>query len=116
MKLKLDENLPAELMTDVRSLGHEIDSVSDEGLEGAPDNVVLAKARDEGRVLLTLDKGIGDIRAYKPTDYAGIVLFRTPGSGRGATLAFVRQHLARVLGFDLHGHLLVITERSIRTR
>ena len=50
--------------------------------------------RRERRVLLTLDKGIADVRADPPQAHAGIVLFRPPATGRGTTLLFVRRHLA----------------------
>jgi len=116
MKLKLDENIPAELLDDLREAGHEVDSVREEGLAGAPDPVVLEQARAEGRVLLTLDKGIGDLRAYPPGRFAGIVLLRPPSSGRGATLTFARKHVPSLLAQSLSGRLVVVTERGLRWR
>lgn len=41
MRFKLDENLPAELVADLRSAGHEGTTVPGEGLTGAPDSVLL---------------------------------------------------------------------------
>jgi len=93
MKFKVDEHLPAEVVADLRGLGHEADTVADQGMTGAADPALLAAAKSEGRVLLTMDKGMGDIRAYPPDQYAGIVIFRPRSMGRGAVLAFVRQHL-----------------------
>ncbi len=58
MKFKLDENLPAELVMDLRELGHDADAVMNEKLRGASDAAVLQAATVAGRVLLTLDKGI----------------------------------------------------------
>jgi predicted nuclease of predicted toxin-antitoxin system len=116
MKFKVDENLPAELLDDLRGAAHEAEIVSEEGLTGAPDAVILESVRREGYTLLTMDKGIADVRAYPPDRYAGIVLFRPSTSGRGAVRAFVRRHLPTILHTDLAGHLMVITERSIRVR
>jgi predicted nuclease of predicted toxin-antitoxin system len=116
MKFKVDENLPAELLDDLRVAGHEAETVSDEGLTGAPDAVILENVRREGYTLLTMNKGIADVRAYSPDRYAGIVLFRPSTSGRGAVRAFVRRHLPTILQIDLAGHLMVITDRSIRVR
>ncbi|MFL5328357.1 MAG: DUF5615 family PIN-like protein [Gemmataceae bacterium] len=93
MKFKVDENLPSEIAEDLRSAGHQADTVFDEGLAGAPDPVVLANVQSEGRVILTLDKGVADVRAYPPQQYAGIVLFRPRSTGRATTLEFVRQYL-----------------------
>jgi hypothetical protein len=116
MKFKVDENLPSELVSDLHAAGHEAETVHDEGLAGSSDSVVLEKVQSERRVLLTLDKGIADIRVYPPEHYAGIILFRPPTSGRGAVLVFVRRHLPSLLQADLAGHLLVITDRSTRIR
>jgi hypothetical protein len=116
VRFKLDENLPVELLDDLRAAGHEADGLQDEGLIGAPDNMVLDLVRRENRVLLTLDKGIADVRAYPPKAHTGIVLFRPPAAGRGTTILFVRRHLASLFERELTGRLLVITDRGIRLR
>jgi predicted nuclease of predicted toxin-antitoxin system len=41
VKIKLDENLPVELVTDLRRLGHDADTVAGEGLHGAADPAVV---------------------------------------------------------------------------
>lgn len=45
MRLKLDENLPAELAEDLRAVGHDVDTVSSEGRGGSADHVVATAAR-----------------------------------------------------------------------
>ncbi len=116
MKLKLDENIPVELLDDLREGGHDGDSVRDEGLTGAPDPIILDRARAEARVLITLDKGLGDLRAYPPSQYSGIVLLRPPSSGREATLSFARERLPSLLAQDFEGRLVVVTDRGRRWR
>ncbi len=74
MKLKLDENLPASAAESLRTLGHDVDTVADEGLAGGEDRLVLTAATGEARLLLTLDRGLGDIRAYPPGTHAGVVV------------------------------------------
>jgi predicted nuclease of predicted toxin-antitoxin system len=83
MKFKLDENLPLEIAVAFQDPGHEIDTVQSEGLVGAPDVEILDHARTEDRILLTMDKGIADVRLFPPSSYPGIVLFRPATSGRG---------------------------------
>jgi Domain of unknown function (DUF5615) len=116
VRFKLDENLPVELLDDLRAAGHEADGLRDEGLTGAADDVVLDLVRRERRVLLTLDKGIANVRAYPPKSHAGIVLFRPPAAGRGTTLLFVQRHPASLFERELSGRLLVITEHGMRLR
>ncbi|MHC4253189.1 MAG: DUF5615 family PIN-like protein [Planctomycetota bacterium] len=76
MRFKIDENLPVEIIADLRAAGHDAESVMDEGLSGSPDPRVLERAKREARVFFTMDKGVGDIRRYPPGEYPGIVLFR----------------------------------------
>ena len=66
MRFKLDENLAIELLDDLGAAGHEADGLRNEGLIGAQDDAVLDLALRENRVLLTLDKGIADIRPTHP--------------------------------------------------
>jgi hypothetical protein len=36
VKIKLDENVPFELVAELRGGGHDVDTVADEGLTGRP--------------------------------------------------------------------------------
>ncbi len=116
MKFKLDENLPRELLADLRAAGHDADALPEEGLRGAPDPPIMERVERERLVLLTMDKGIADVRAYAPTRYAGLILLRPRTSGRQAVLNFVRRHLPALLQADVAGHLLVVSERGIRIK
>lgn len=116
MKFKLDENLPLEIADVFRDSGHEIDTVQSEGLVGAPDTEILDHARLEHRILLTMDKGIADIRLFPPAAYLGIVLFPPATSGCGEVLRFVQQALPDLLSTDLGGHLVIVSPKSIRVR
>jgi hypothetical protein len=116
VKFKLDENLPVELVTDLRGLGHDADTVAEEGLRGAADPAVLDAAFAADRILFTLDKGIANVQRYPVHRHAGVVLFRPDTSGRGAVIAFVRERLHRVLEIDLAGRLTVVGPIRIRFR
>ena len=116
MKFKIDENLPIEIIDEIRSLGHEADSIIDEGLKGFADTEILAAAKTSRRILLTMDKGIASVRVHPPEQFEGIVLFRPKRAGRGRTLEFVRRHLPPLLGIKLSGRLVIISEAGIRIR
>jgi predicted nuclease of predicted toxin-antitoxin system len=117
MRVKLDENLPAELADDLRHLGHVVDTVADEGLEGQPDPRVADAARRARRCLFSLDKGLGDIRRYPPKAYHGIVLFRFRRVGRIAVRRGVLELLPEIgRRQPLKGSLLVASDSGIRVR
>jgi predicted nuclease of predicted toxin-antitoxin system len=66
VKFKLGENLPAASATVLAGADRDADTVGVEGLAGAPDQDVVAAASADGRILISLDAGMADIRAYPP--------------------------------------------------
>jgi predicted nuclease of predicted toxin-antitoxin system len=76
VKVKLDENMPADLASKLRQDGHDVTDVVEEGLGGEDDPPVLKAATNEGRILMTFDLDFADIRHYPPGSHAGIVVFR----------------------------------------
>ncbi|MEX5217147.1 MAG: DUF5615 family PIN-like protein [Nitrospira sp.] len=71
MKLKLDENLPAQLHSILHKLAHDVDTVPHEGLAGRDDVTVWTAAQDAGRFLITQDLDFADIRRYAPGSHQG---------------------------------------------
>jgi hypothetical protein len=55
VKFKTDENLPIEAAATLREAGFDAETIWDEKLSGADDQVVASTSRNEGRNLLTLD-------------------------------------------------------------
>jgi hypothetical protein len=76
VKLKLDKNLLVSSAAILTSADHDVDTVTEEGLVGTPDRDVVAAATATGRILISLDRGLDDIRAYPPCSHAGIVVLR----------------------------------------
>ncbi len=76
MKIKLDENLPPLAGRFLAEAGHDVDSTHDEDLNGESDDHVFVRATADDRLLVTLDRGFGDVRAYTPGTHAGIVVLR----------------------------------------
>ena len=114
MKFKIDENLPSELVADLRELGHDADTVFDESLGGAKYPVLMEAASAGKRILLTLDKGIANLQQYPTEQHSGVVLFLPVRSGRRVVLAFTRGRLQSLLESDLQGRLTVVGPTRIR--
>jgi len=113
VKFKVDENLPAAFAAELRGAGHEADTVRDEGLEGATDDVVLATCDREVRVLVTEDLDFANVVAYPPERHQGIVVLRTRQQGLGALPAFRRLVLPN-LGASLAGRLWIVEDDRVR--
>ncbi|WP_436611369.1 DUF5615 family PIN-like protein [Sorangium sp. So ce1024] len=66
MRIKLDENLPSSLVEALAQLGHDVDSVPQERLQGSSDPDIWAAAQAEGRFLVTQDLDFSDVRQFAP--------------------------------------------------
>lgn len=116
MRLKLDENLPTGLATELTDRDHDADTVIDEGLAGQPDPVIVAAATDAQRMLLTLDRGIGDLRRYPPGSHAGVVVLR-PASQDPASVSNLVDRLLDTHDLDdLAGCVVIVEPRRVRIR
>ena len=76
MKIKLDENLPLQIVAELTMLGHDVHTVYEEELMGENDTRIWAAAQNEGRFLITQDLDFADIRSFTPGTHHGILLVR----------------------------------------
>ena len=116
MKFKLDQNLPAEYAPLLREVGFEVDSVEDEGLGSADDRAVSERAQVEGRVLLTLDLGFADIRAYPPHESMGLIVIRSTAQDKFALLSLLRRLIPMLRERSPKGQLWIVEIDRIRYR
>lgn len=116
MRLKLDENQPRALLAVLREAGHEVDTVADEGLAGAPDAHVAARCQTERRTLLTFDLDFADLRQYPPENYAGLLVLRLRSQSVTHVLEVIRRVLPLLASEPVEGHLWLIDEEQVRIR
>lgn len=116
MRLKLDENLPTGLAAGLATRDHDADTVIDEGPAGQPDPVIVATAADARRMLLTLDRGIGDLRRYPPGSHAGVVVLRPASQDPASVLDLVDRLLETHDLDDLTGCVVIVEPRRVRIR
>lgn len=114
MRFKVDENLPDACVDWLADLGHEADTVADEDLVAAPDEVLIAACRREGRLILTLDRGMGDIRRFPPGTHTGIFVLRPTSQEPTAVKALLTRALVGLDLPDLLSCNVVVEEDRIR--
>ncbi len=115
MRLKLDENLGTRALGLFRDAGHDVATVHEQNLGGAPDTSLIEACRDEGRALVTLDLDFSNVLRFPPARYAGIAVLRVPNP---IVLDVLHQH-ARVLlraleQRELAGRLWIVELGRIR--
>ena len=95
MRLKLDENLSHSVAELCRAAGHDVMTVRDQALEGAPDEQVFVVSAQESRVLITLDRDLGQVLRFPPASSAGIIVIDVgPRASHRALLDRVRELLS----------------------
>jgi len=116
MRFKTDENLHPEVVSLLRSHGHDLCTVWDQGHQGKPDREVAEAIRREERVLVTLDSDFADIRTYPPNEYHGLIVCRLAVQSRANVVA-VFERVVRWLDIhSLQGRLWLVEEGDIRIR
>jgi predicted nuclease of predicted toxin-antitoxin system len=119
MRFKLDECIPEELAHMFQERGHESETVRGQGYAGVSDADILNVCREKRYVLVTADRGFGNIAEYPPREASGIIVIRP----RPYNFLSTRRLLETLLdyidsqgaGISLPGRLLVIDpDRSIR--
>ena len=114
----VDASLPRHSSEIARALGHEAVDVRDIGLGSAEDSAVARFAKENRLCLLTRDRDFGNILAYPPEEYFGLVVFRLPDwVKRSEVLRVLREFLKNpfILG-KLPGRLAVVDVHQVRLR
>lgn len=114
MKFKIDENLPVEITSILKSSGHEAMTVHEQELSGAKDPKVIDVCSHENCVLVTLDLDFADIKTYPPENYPGIMVMRVHRQDKFHLLKIFRWAVPRISEETLSKQLWIIEETRIR--
>ncbi|MEN3054920.1 MAG: DUF5615 family PIN-like protein [Candidatus Methanosuratincola petrocarbonis] len=76
IKFLADECTFVQTVRLMRDLGCEVQRIQELGMTGAEDPVVFRKAQEMGAVLVTNDKGFGDIRDFPPSSHHGVIVLK----------------------------------------
>lgn len=114
MQFLVNENVTRTVIEELRKRGHDVLSVK-ESMRAEQDEVILARAQTEQRIVVTHDKDFGEL-AFRSHLAAGcgVILLRLgglePAMDNARILAALESHT------DWVGHFSVITDEKIRMR
>lgn len=98
------------------SLGHETDTVPQEGLAGQNDAHVWQAAQTAGRFFITQDLDFSDVRRFVPGAHHGLLLVRLRDPGRNALVRRVRSLFQTESVEAWKRCFVVATEHKVRVR
>ena len=92
--------------------GHDIVDLATDGAPGLTDDAVLARAVEEGRILVTLDKDFGELIVQRRHPHRGLV--RLPNVRSEERISLMRQVLAAHLDDLSRGAVVTVRGRKVR--
>jgi predicted nuclease of predicted toxin-antitoxin system len=116
LKLKIDENLPAECALLLSRAGFEADTVADERLAGAEDSVIASRCRADDRVLVALDLDFSNVQAYPPVQPTGIIVLRPGRQDKSTLLRLMPRIILALTNRTPAGELWIVESDRIRIR
>jgi predicted nuclease of predicted toxin-antitoxin system len=116
VKLLADMNVSLLTVEWLRSCDHEAIHVREQGLQRATDELILRKAREEQRVLITMDLDFGYLMAVSGEQLPSVILLRLGNE----TSERVNERLASVLRLEhldwTSGLFVTVTDSNLRVR
>ena len=116
MKFLADMGISPKTTAFLHALGHDAVHLVDQGLERLVDPDIVAKARQEGRILLVHDLGFGELLAASGARWPSVITFRLrnmhPERVNSALEHILSQHEVALE----QGAMLSVTEGQVRVR
>ncbi len=108
--LVADENIHPDVILFLRQEGRNVRSISEEGLFGQSDLMILRQAHQEGRVVLTHDSDFGTLAVLQGERFTGIIYLRP----RHIQAEFTIQSLKTIASqeLDVQPSFIVVARRQ----
>jgi predicted nuclease of predicted toxin-antitoxin system len=111
----IDECVSLQTVHLFEALGLPFQTVHNIALSGKSDSAVFEAAQSMESVLVTLDRGFGDVRTYPPHSHSGIIVLRYYDSSSIQKCHTVLERLLGVEG-EFKRTLFIVNENKYRKR
>lgn len=116
MRFLVDMPLSQELAVWLVRQGHDAVHALEAGLDRAPDEVILERARNEQRVIVTADLDYPRLLALAQAEGPGLILFRGGNYSEQEAVERLTRALETVPNEELPNSIVVIEKGRIRRR
>ena len=115
LKVFLDEDLPGKARDLLVSMGLDVAYVPDARIKGLRNGDLLARAAQEGRVLITRDKGFLRKGRYPAGTHVGIVFVRLALQNTPNLLEVLQTFFSDEAAARISGQVVILSERGHRS-
>jgi predicted nuclease of predicted toxin-antitoxin system len=112
MRLLADAHISRAMTAYLVGLGHDFLHAASLPPKTS-DSVLLQRATEEARIVLTADKDFGELCFLRLMPCSGVVLLRLTAASESARLAVFRQFWPTIEQ-NVQGHFVVVTDKSVR--
>lgn len=117
LKVVIDEDVPRSTGKILKEHGYKVKDIRDYGLRGAEDEEIYGFAHREKAVIITCDRGFGNILRFPLGSHFGIVVAHFPNE---MSTIEINRHLIEkfedLSENDFKGNLIIIEPGKIRIR
>lgn len=115
LKLFTDECINWDIVFALRQNGFDTLTVKDAKLTGSDDETIFKFACENKRILLTYDRGFGDIFRFNISESDGVVIVLTGRMKKDEVVNIILSFMSTVdKQIDLRGKLVIIGKSKIR--
>ncbi|MCC6575559.1 MAG: DUF5615 family PIN-like protein [Planctomycetes bacterium] len=116
MKLLLDQGFAQLAAALLKAQGHDCVHVADVGLAAAPDETIIASAKSDGRVVVTMDADFHDILAKRGAFGPSVIRFRVEDMKAAEQARQIRLVIGKLESELKSGCLVTVAKSGIRAR
>lgn len=96
--------------------GYDAIHLSEEGLFYLSDSLIMSKAKDEGRIILTFDLDFGELLAFSGDSLPSVIIFRLEKANPDYVLSKLNPVLQECQNILENGVIITIKDSNYRIR
>jgi len=116
LRFLVDMGISMKTVSWLRDAGHDVVHLLEQELQRLPDSEILEKARQEGRVVLTMDLDFGYLLAVSGWVLPSVVIFRLSDERPERIVARLKAVLPEFSDVLVRGAVLSVEDETIRVR